>query len=98
METLWIARDKSGLLYVYENRPIQRTSVFASRGYEGHININKKMFPEVTWENSPKQIEVKLIKTENKDDIIMKLIGILLLISLMIIPINIIITLINLLT
>jgi len=63
---MWIARDKNQRLYVYKNKP--------ERGWEGFeeddsyrltcFEISQTLFPEVTWENSPKK--VKSIKIELK--------------------------------
>lgn len=78
METLWIARDKNGYLYLYNNKPI-RNEEFDSFEinddesecinivlYDDNIELDSELFPEVTWENSPQQVELKLIKNENK--------------------------------
>lgn len=55
---LWIARDKYGGLYLHTKEP-QRVDY----GYFRSINTLKLPileFPEVTWENSPQQVELKL--------------------------------------
>lgn len=67
---LYIARDKDGILFLYNNKPVrvEDEGLFLSNVdsedndiyYEG-IEIDPKLFPEVTWENSPKQVELKLI-------------------------------------
>lgn len=57
---LWIARDKDGDLYLHLEEP-QRVE---ERGYFRSINAMKLPmleYPEVTWENSPQQVELKLI-------------------------------------
>lgn len=63
METLklWIARDKFGGLYLHSKEP-QRVE---DHGYFRSINAMKLpilKYPEVTWENSPQEVEIKLIK------------------------------------
>lgn len=57
MKTLWIARDKDGFLEVYAEKP-ERLSV----NFTGRTLFYPDMtdFPEVTWENSPQQVELKL--------------------------------------
>lgn len=56
---LWIARDKDGAVYAHRTHPRKEGNMFFSNRsmYLGNTN-----FPEVTWENSPKQVELKLIE------------------------------------
>lgn len=60
---MWIARDKSGAVYLYELRPEQGSSMFLDvNGNNGTIYLGEKeIYPELTWENSPKQVEIKII-------------------------------------
>lgn len=98
----YIARDIDGKLFLYNYLPIkdEKSGMFK---YNGEIiestifNLDSKLFPEITFENSPKQVELVFSKINSKNDDIMKVIGILLILILMIIPINLIITLIKLL-
>ena len=64
---LWIARDITGEL----NRHTKKPSVPNEPGYafwsteDGLIyDINPGLFPEITFENSPQQVELKLIMEE----------------------------------
>lgn len=59
---LWIARDKDGLLYLYYNMPEKHSDFFVSNAGYNEIRLNDSMFPEVTFENSPQEIELKLVK------------------------------------
>lgn len=62
---LWIARDKKGDLFLYREEPFRYNDVvFDTIGVIGPIN--PYLFSEVTWENSPQEVELKLIK-EMKD-------------------------------
>ena len=57
---LWIARDYRGL-YIFENRPRLVIDRFHSdTGFILLVQYDK--FPEITFENSPQMIEVKLNK------------------------------------
>lgn len=59
---LWIARDYRGL-YLFEEKPHVAIGRFVS--YKGFITkINEDLFPDVTFENSPQQVELKLIMEE----------------------------------
>lgn len=59
---LWIARDKDGYLYLYDKKPIQEKDYFDSNT-KGQYNtlLHSSYFPEVTFENSPKEVELKLV-------------------------------------
>lgn len=61
---LWIARDADSLLYLYSEEPtlIKSGNYFDSKYLIGEID--KTSFTEVTFENSPQQIELKLINKE----------------------------------
>ena len=71
---LWIARNKSGSLSLYACKPIEiGGNFFVHDGYERidydtsyvkglYINgIDSDLFPEVTFENSPQEVELKLV-------------------------------------
>jgi len=63
----YIARDKCGGLYLYNDEPIKDNNfgVFQADISYTEIEINPDLFPEVTWENSPQQVELKLIKNDS---------------------------------
>ena len=56
---LWIARDADFLLYLYSKEPTLINNYFDSKYLIGEID--KTSFPEVTFENSPQEVELKLI-------------------------------------
>lgn len=59
---MWIARDKNGSLYIYEEAP-HKTATFNAcwvkrRGYMNKIPSN--LFPEVKWEDKePRELILK---------------------------------------
>lgn len=65
---LWIARDKDGSLWLYDDEPVLRSE--NSWGVKPKPNSKTKPakslyswhFPEITFENSPQQVELKLVK------------------------------------
>ena len=61
---MWIARDKSKSLYLYNDKPIKETDscFYPKKGNDSMLYINERMFPEVTFENSPVEVELKLKK------------------------------------
>lgn len=56
---LWIARDKDGTLRLFDTIPVKHEEGYwtSPRGYYD-IELNSNLFPEVTWENSPKKVEL----------------------------------------
>lgn len=56
---MWIARDKDGDLFLFQLEPFRDTDMFMGGVYMG---IENYLFPEVTWENSPKKVELKLVE------------------------------------
>jgi hypothetical protein len=57
---LWIARDKDGLT-LFEDKPDYHDLTNIFRG-EVYAYLPEDSFPEVTTENSPQEVELKLIK------------------------------------
>lgn len=57
---LWIARDEDGFIYLYMKKPALITHYFDSKYLIGEID--KSLFPEITFENSPQEVELKLIE------------------------------------
>lgn len=64
--SVWIARDKDGEISIYKNKPWKRENEpyhngeFDSDDY--YINIDKELYPEITWENSPKEFKLKAME------------------------------------
>lgn len=56
---LWISRDKEdNYLYLFKEEPYLEGTSFYGKCV---TYLDGDLFPEVTFENSPKQIELKLI-------------------------------------
>lgn len=58
---LWVARDKDGRLYLYDSKPIREKDYFDVKAFALNVELNPTYFPEVTFENSPREVEIKLI-------------------------------------
>ena len=69
---LWIARDKDDCLCLYNKEPKlseEIEGVWVCSQYDVVVDVivlPSKMFPEVTFENSPQMVELKLINYETK--------------------------------
>ena len=64
MPKLWIARDKDGTLSLFKYRPINYADrcwiLHEEVEYGNYIELNSEDFPEITWENSPKEFELNV--------------------------------------
>lgn len=58
---LWIARDLDDTLCLYESKPyLDMYNDWDSD--DNHFVIDNSQFPEITFENSPQEVELKLVK------------------------------------
>lgn len=58
---LWIARDDDGYSQLYVEKPIKMDGYFKHIPNTKWYAISYDLFPEVTFENSPQEVELKLI-------------------------------------
>lgn len=58
----WIARDKDKRLFFYKHKPIYNSSTGKFEGIIYLWRIEDSFFPEITVENSPQEVEFKLIE------------------------------------
>ena len=57
---MWIARDENGRLFIHTQKPLRGSCMFVTKaGDKNYGEISKDLYPEVTWENSPKELVVK---------------------------------------
>jgi hypothetical protein len=56
---LWIARDQNGEIYLYPTKPDKYDCIFDAYDW---WQIKKDLFPEVTFENSPMEVELVIKK------------------------------------
>lgn len=61
---MWICRDKDKALALYRYKPIKNRTFFGRYDEEGYerIPIDRKEHPEVTFENSPMEVELVIKK------------------------------------
>lgn len=59
---LWIARDENGILALHESEPYCPYGTWHNSNQKWYLD--RKSFPEVTFENSPQMVEIKLVKDE----------------------------------
>lgn len=58
---LWIARDKDNSLGLYEKKPHLNHLNRFTDGNINHSHLYSALFPEVTWENSPRKVKIELV-------------------------------------
>ncbi len=56
---IWIARNEDGTLEAYKAKPERKKHGFESDIEDWLDNLDEDMYPEVTWENSPKELVLK---------------------------------------
>ena len=62
---LWIARDQNGDLFLYPIKPDRYvTECYVFFNGDDWWNIDSDLFPEVTFENSPMEVELKLVNND----------------------------------
>ena len=65
---IWIARDKDGMLYLYEDEPkLAYSNAHYFDSANGCYDLPISLFPEVTFENSPQEVELKLVENEKSN-------------------------------
>ena len=63
---MWISRASDGYSHLNSTKPEKLEHLWTSFFTDGEdYHLDYKLFPEVTFENSPQQVEIKLI--ENKE-------------------------------
>lgn len=66
---LWAARDKDGGLYLYDYEPCKNKisgrftcSIKSNGEWSEEYELNSQLLPQVTFENSPQVVELKLVE------------------------------------
>lgn len=57
---IWIAREKNWQLYAHAEKPVLVDDEWVSM--KELYFLDADLFPEVTFENSPQEVELKLVK------------------------------------
>ena len=61
----WVSRDFDGTLVLSNRQPYLPNKCYDYFCFDNDVSLyylDRNMFPEVTFENSPKQVELKLVK------------------------------------
>lgn len=59
----WVARDMDGGLFLYPFKPYRESAWFAiPKGveYNAAMQIDKSLFPSVTWQSEPKRVRIRI--------------------------------------
>ena len=57
---MWIARDRNGILQISDMRMMKGENEFFPSSQSQVMYLNEDLFHEVTFENSPVEVELKL--------------------------------------
>lgn len=57
----WVARDSDGSLNIHKEKP-SRWSIYFWICRGGYLHIDKTLFPELTWESEPIEVELTIKK------------------------------------
>lgn len=59
---MWIARDKTGSLYLFQDKPYKYRETWVDDKYT-YKEISDKLFPEVEWsDEEPTEVEIVIKK------------------------------------
>lgn len=59
---LWIARDSDNELRVFTSKPYPKHGIFRTEfNNDDFIFLDYKLFPEVTFKNSPQRVKLRLV-------------------------------------
>ena len=59
MNSIWIARDKTGFLWAYTEKPVEYNGSWIPSTDEFPYDIDERLFPELTWESEPIELVIK---------------------------------------
>lgn len=61
---MWIAKDKSGTVLICQEKPERMTCHWRSPNHRYYVMNSKygmELFPELNWQDEPKEIEFGLV-------------------------------------
>lgn len=61
----WVARDMDGRLYVYCHEPKRNLMECLWEGEIMNISLSDDMFPDLTWESEPIEVEIQIKRKKN---------------------------------
>lgn len=65
---LWIARNKDNTVVIFQSKPIlNNNQEWDEILNEDFMLIPEYLFPEVTFENSPQEVELKLVDNDTRE-------------------------------
>ena len=69
MEEMWLARDKSGCLYLYKGKPIKYSTYWRRPLPKDMIRLDNSLFPEVQWsDEEPTKVKLEIVKQYDKNN------------------------------
>ena len=65
---LWVARDENGELCLFDDKPtmsVSKTRWLSPANVEFML-LDSALLPELTFDNSPQEVELKMVDNENR--------------------------------
>lgn len=62
--TFWIARDKNGSLFAYEDKPKRYDNKKEWFSVKFLFSMENSLFPDLTWEDEPIEVEIRQAITD----------------------------------
>ena len=59
----WVARDKSGTVYLFNHEPHRTDGIFYPGVGDGCYLLDSDVFPELTWKDGAIEVEVTIRQT-----------------------------------
>lgn len=59
MNSIWIARDKNGLLYAYKDKPVRDERTWTCQDSDLWYQLDESWFPCLNWEDDPIELVIK---------------------------------------
>lgn len=63
---MWISRDADGELHLNYDKPTKHGGIMWINQKSDYMELYPEDYPEVTFENSPKEVELKLIVNDTE--------------------------------
>ena len=59
MNSIWIARDETGFLWAFSEKPVKYKGSWIPSSDEIPYDIEERLFPELKWEDDPIELVIK---------------------------------------
>ncbi len=61
----WVARDEDENLFMYNTKPERDETIHMWMGECANIDLRNHLFPDLTWESEPQEVEIIIKRKKN---------------------------------